>query len=297
MGPRVSALLRDSRFTSAWARVSRVPFCGKGNCPMIVDAHAHVPLTHDANWPGFEWEIPELPPGPLSVDRLVDYVRRSPVDRMIICCSNTLGPDETPAEVMAANTRTKQLVDAAPDVFLGSCHVNPHALAASLHEIERTVRQHGFCAVGEVVPHVQQFKLDSPEVRQIVEKAVELDVGLNLHSSEPEHFQDIARLAADYPRARIAMAHMGGFRFWKTGVESVKRLNNVWVDVSAWCLFCMGALEGTLRRVGAARVLFGTDFPLIDLDAAVWKVRHAGLSQDDQERVFWRNAAHVFGIA
>jgi hypothetical protein len=51
--------------------------------------------------------------------------------------------------------------------------------------------------------------MDSKEVRTIIEKAMELDVPLNLHSSEPPHLQAIARLAREYPRARIIMAHIG----------------------------------------------------------------------------------------
>ena len=58
----------------------------------------------------------------------------------------------------------------------------------------------------------------------------------------------------------------------------------------------MASSPKALRRLGSSRVIFGTDFPLVDLAMAVWKVRHAGLSEADQEKVFWKNAAEVFHL-
>jgi hypothetical protein len=43
-----------------------------------------------------------------------------------------------------------------------------------------------------------------------------------------------------------------------------------------------GALEGAVRKPGAERVLFGTDFPLCDLNMAAYKLGHAGLTEGDQ---------------
>jgi predicted TIM-barrel fold metal-dependent hydrolase len=246
---------------------------------------------------GFEWEIEQFPEETVSCHALVEYVRQSPIDKMIICSglSPKMG-EMLPAAVVAANDHTKVLMDAAPDIFFGSCIVNPHAIDTSLDEMGRTMGELGFSAIGEIVPHAHNFALDCGPVRRIFERAVELDAGLNVHSSEIEHIQHIVKLAGEYPEARIMMAHLGGFRFWRTGVEAVKNLDNVWVDVSAWCLFCMGALEGAVRRLGSSRVIFGSDFPLVDLDMAVWKIRNASLSEEDQEKVFWRNSAEVFRL-
>jgi len=264
---------------------------------MILDAHAHAPATDARTPPGFEWEIEQFPEGTLSVATLTDYIRQSPIDRMMIVSGiSAPEPDAIPDAIVAANDHTRALMDAAPDIFFGSCAVNPHALDTCLAEMGRTINELGFSAIGEIVPHSHGFDLDSDPVRRIIERAIELDIGLNVHSSEVEHIQAIVKLAREYPRAKIMMAHLGGFRFWKTGVEAIQHLDNVWADVSAWCLFCMGALEGAVRRLGTSRVIFGTDFPLCDLGMAVWKIRNAGLSEADQERIFWKNAAEIFRL-
>jgi len=265
---------------------------------LIVDAHAHAPARGICHPQWFDWEIERFAPGELPVSVLADYVRSLPVDRMIIVSDvNAPDADSLPEAIIAANERTRALMEAAPEVFWGSCALDIRAIDTCLEEMDRAINRLGFSAIGELRPQRERgFGLDSEPVRRVVERAVELGVGVNIHSSELEHISAIARLGREYPQAKIMMAHLGGFRFWKRGVEAVRALDNVWVDVSAWCLYSMGALEGALRRLGSSRVVFGTDFPYCDPAAAVLRVRSAGLSTEAQERIFWKNAAHIFRL-
>ena len=264
---------------------------------MIVDAHAHAPHTGVCHPLWFDWEIEQFPPGALPVDVLADYVRFLPIDRMIIASDiNARDTSSLPEAMVLANDRTRALMGAAPEVLCGSCALDLRAVDTCLAEMGRAVNRLGFCAIGELRLPTQGLHPGSEPLHRVIERAIELDVGINLHSSEVEHISAIARLGREYPRARLMMAHLGGFRFWKTGVEAVKELDNVWVDVSAWCLYSMGALEGAVRRLGSSRVIFGSDFPYCDPAMAVWKVRNAGLSEEAQEHIFWKNAAQVFKL-
>jgi predicted TIM-barrel fold metal-dependent hydrolase len=236
-----------------------------------------------------------LPDGEISIRDVARIFRESPVDRAIISSTGgDMGP--TDVEMRAGNRRVAELVKSYPDQFYGYCSVHPHYLEASLKEMDYTVRELGFVGIGEVCPHVLDFEMDSDEVRAIIEKAIELDVPLNLHSSEPPHFLGIAKLAREYPQARISMAHFGGFRFWRDGITAIKHCDNVWADCSAWVLFTMGAFEHTVKTLGAGRVLFGTDFPLCELDMAVYKIRNSGLSEREVDRIGFENAVELFNL-
>ena len=90
------------------------------------------------------------------------------------------------------------------------------------------------------------------------------------------------------------MAHFGGFRFWRDGIEAISKYENVWVDCSAWVLFTMGAFEGAIDKIGAGRVLFGTDFPVCDLGMAAYKLTHSGLSQRQVDLIGFENAKAIF---
>ncbi len=261
---------------------------------MIIDVHAHPPIEQGPDIPGFHWELVSLGEGEISAADIVRVVRESPVDKMIISSGgNEMGPSA--GDMRTGNRYMAELARDYPDQFCGCyCSVNPHYLDESLEEMDCTVREMGFVGIGEICPHVLDFDLDSPEIRAIIEKAIELDVPLNFHSSEPEHFHAIAKLAVEYPAARIIMAHFGGFRFWRDGIEAIKDCENVWTDCSAWVLFTAGAFENTINKIGAARVLFGTDFPICDLDMAAYKLTHSGLSQRQVDLIGFENAKALF---
>ena len=262
---------------------------------MIIDVHAHLPIRQAPDVPGFHWELVSLPEGDISAEDVARILRESQIDKMII---SSLGANTGPTfdELRASNRRVAELARDYPDQFYCCCSVSPHYLDESLEEMDYMVKERGAICIGEVCPHVQTFEMDSPEVRAIIAKAVDLDIPLNLHSSEPEHFQAIAKLAKEFPAAKIFMAHFGGFRFWKDGIEAIKDCDNVWADCSAWVLFTAGAFESTIRKIGASRVLFGTDFPICELDMAVWKLQHSGLSDKDCELISSGNAIELFGL-
>lgn len=259
---------------------------------MIIDVHGHLPTEQGPHVSGFQWKFVDLPDGKIALHDVAEIVEASPIDRMIV---SSIG-SPTDKEMRANNRRVAEVVDNDPDLFYGYCSVNPHFLEESLEEIDYTIEQFGFIGIGEVCPHVLNFEMDSREVRAIIEKAIERDVPLSMHSSEPPHFQAIAHLAREYPPARIIMAHIGGFRFWRDGIEAVTDCDNVWVDCSAWVLFTMGAFESAVRKLGAERVLFGTDFPLCELDMAVYKLRNSGLSEREVDLIGFKNVGVLFKL-
>ena len=60
------------------------------------------------------------------------------------------------------------------------------------------------------------------------------------------------------------------------------------------CAFYAPALKMAIESVGAGRLLFGTDDPYIDADAA--HVERLALAPADQAAILGRNAARVFGL-
>lgn len=262
---------------------------------MVIDVHGHLFKEHESTVPGFQWKLVDLPDGEISIHNIARIVENSQIDKMIIS-SVTMGKEATDREMRESNRYTAKLIENYPEQFYGYCFINPHYLKESLEEMDYTIKRLGFVGIGEVCPHVLNFEMDSKEMRAIIEKGIELDVPLNLHSSEPSHFRAIAKLAREYPKAKIIMAHLGGFRFWRDGIEAIKDCDNVWVDCSAWVMLTMGAFENAVKELGAERVLFGTDFPICELDMAVYKMRHSGLSEKEYNLISFENAMKIFKI-
>lgn len=51
-----------------------------------------------------------------------------------------------------------------------------------------------------------------------------------------------------------------------------------------------------IRLYGADRVLFGSDFPMWDPALELTLLARVGLTDDERERVLWRNARELLGL-
>jgi glutamate-1-semialdehyde 2,1-aminomutase len=147
--------------------------------------------------------------------------------------------------------------------------------------------------------------------------------------------QVIRAYAEKFPNARFILAHAArGFNPHQTieGIESLRGLRNVWCDTSA--ITDGGAFEAIVRTLGVERLLYGSDFPVSHLrgrcvamgDSFIWLTRdnvnfnqpigavvptlvgleslrtlklacvNLGLGDSQVERVFYGNAAELFGL-
>jgi predicted TIM-barrel fold metal-dependent hydrolase len=52
----------------------------------------------------------------------------------------------------------------------------------------------------------------------------------------------------------------------------------------------------TMRKVGIDRILFGSDWPVYTPSEAIRAVRHLGLTETEQRKVFYDNAAQLLGV-
>jgi 2,3-dihydroxybenzoate decarboxylase len=60
--------------------------------------------------------------------------------------------------------------------------------------------------------------------------------------------------------------------------------------------FAPEPLRCTIEAVGVERVLFATDFPFVPTENAVQSVEAARLTEGEKEKIYWSNAAKLFGI-
>lgn len=97
----------------------------------------------------------------------------------------------------------------------------------------------------------------------------EEDMVIMLHIVRPRALADSSNqetlryYAGKYPRARFILAHAArGFNPFHTieGIAALRGFANIWFDTSA--VTESGALEAILRSFGAARLLYGSDFPI-----------------------------------
>ena len=230
-----------------------------------------------------------------DAERLIASAKRSGVDRMILFSLHRTTPRKpTMDECREANNWSMAMSEAAPDVFLPFCYVNPMFPAESVDEIDRCVTEGKMCGIKLwVARRATDLGLDP-----IAEKATALDVPILQHAwikstgnLEGESFPgDVAELANRHPKVKIIMAHLNGIGL--RGIEDIVQCKNVVVDVSGGDPeSCM--VEIAVERLGHTRVVYGSDAPIRHFAVTLGKVLGCDLLDEQKRDILWNNGARL----
>jgi predicted TIM-barrel fold metal-dependent hydrolase len=200
--------------------------------------------------------------------------------------------------VSAINSHCMKVVAKHPDFFTGFCYLNPaNTTAFCLNEIERCIVKGGLKGLKFEMGLNAREKCYDP----IMDRARQLRIPLLHHSfynvNGNEHGEstpaDIADLARRFPTVTIIAAHLNGGR--ERGVRDLMDLKNVLYDTSGYQSEA-GLVAYAARKLGAHRLVYGSDVHGRGFGPQIGRVLNAGLSEDDQDRVLYRNLAEILGV-
>jgi uncharacterized protein len=159
-----------------------------------------------------------------------------------------------------------------PDRLAAFAALHPAAgREATLAEVRRA-RDEGLIGLGELSPHSQGHGLDDPVFRDALALAAELRLPVNFHVTDPSSknypgrvetpLADFTRLAREFPRTTFILSHLGGLLPF-VDLSAVSRPNLFYDTAAMPLIYPPEVLRRMLDVVGAERVLFGSDYPLI----------------------------------
>lgn len=193
-----------------------------------------------------------------------------------------------------------------PDRLIPFCSIQPRAPEA-LAELNRCAAG-GARGLGEMRPDLQGF--DPPDretVNSLVNAAVEQNLVFLTHSSEPvgHHYPGKGTVTPDvlygfiarYPQLKVICAHWGGgLPFYALMPEVNESLSNTCFDTAATHLLYQPSIfHMAVDLVGAHRVLFGSDFPLVAQSRAANDVRNQRLGHEQEAPILGTNAQRLLG--
>lgn len=287
---------------------------------MLVDAHTHI-FSPDViagrtrfaeRDPFFARLYSGTAARMIGADELISRMDAAGVDRAILAgwCWQR---HETCVE---QNTWAMETVRNHPARLAALAAIQPKAGAAALRELERCAAG-GMVGLGELNPDGQEFRLDDASFVALARRAVELHVPLLLHTNEPVGhaypgkgslpLSDVYGLVQSVPESRLILAHWGGgFPFYELMREVRRAAANVYYDSAASpLLYTPQVFRTVVNLVGADKVLFGSDFPLVlypkrqqapDYAPFLEEIRGLGLSADESAKIMGGNAQRVFGL-
>ena len=223
-----------------------------------------------------------------TVDELLREMDAADVARAVICTvdqflavRNRQGNDE----VIAA-------VKKWPDRFWGLAAANPWFAQQAVEELQRCLEA-GLVGL-KINSHLQGFVLSDPLVHPLVRTCRRHGGAIYAHTGTPitaEPFQ-LAELARTFPDVPMVMGHMGFADFWYDAVPAALQSDNVYLETS---LIDVMNIANAVEKVGPRRILFGSDFPEMDLSLEVEKTAMIDVPDQHRRLITADNALALWG--
>lgn len=243
---------------------------------MIVDAHVHIGKSTRLQ---------------INVDgaQLVRVADELGFDK--ICCTDLTALFY---DMHEGNALLAEEMKRFPDRILGyaSLHSTRFGQEAT-DELDRCVNDYGMR--GLKIYSTPDMSIAEPSTIPILEKCVELDIPILAHTTP----QECEYLLGAVPQAKLIMAHAGGQPFakgdWNRAIMSAKRFENLYLD-TATSTIDLGFVEACVAELGASKIIFGTDTPLLDPWTQWTKIRESRLPKQDLDLILGGNILRLMKV-
>lgn len=246
---------------------------------MIIDSHAH--LKHG--------DAAKTEYAPETIVEVMDAVG---IQRSVVFAMSTTA--------RRAVEMASEAVAKFPDRLIPYAYALPHYEYPVLPVLEEAIGKRGFKGIKI---HIGECRLPDYIIDPVLRLAADygvpclVDFGGDIASAQ--------RIARDFPRAKLIVAHFG--RYLGTDAGLIDRFialaeahANVWLDCSGVVL--AWKIEDAVRRIGARRLLFGTDGPHKTPDLysfarlALSQIRMLDVSESDKAMILGGSAAELLGL-
>jgi predicted TIM-barrel fold metal-dependent hydrolase len=248
--------------------------------PLVVDAHTHMGCFR-------AFHIPHN-----DADGMIGAMDSLGIDVCVTAAHAGISSD-----YMRGNDEVMAAAERHPDRILGFCCINPNYPNAVVRELERCFRHPAFRGV-KLHPELHgDYPLDGPAYAPVWEYAEEHQVPVLSHSYfAGDPVEMFGRMAARHPSAPVIVGHAGIDQGVDRAVGLAREHPNVWLDLTG-PVAINGLVEVLVERVGAHRLLFGTDMPFMNGALQLGSLLYARIPREDMALILGGNAARLFGIA
>lgn len=260
---------------------------------MIIDAHAHIfpdkIADRAAEGIGGFYGITAKYDGTLKT--LMEQEIAAGVDKFLVQSVATV-----PEQVCSINNYISGCVSQYPDrlIGFGAMHPDFEDIAG---ETERIISL-GLKGI-KLHSDLQQFNLDDKRAYAIYE-AAEGRLLILFHIGDPRYDfsapERLMRVVERFPKLTVIAAHLAGWTMWERGAE-IFAGSGIYADCSSslYALTPERAAE-LIRKIGADRVFWGTDYPLWGAAEELERFRALPLSDKERQDILGGNIASLLKI-
>jgi len=275
---RRTFLTQSAGLALAGAIVSASPL--KSARPIVIDAHAHLGYMGSFGMRD------------ISFEETLDAADQAGIDKLCVCAVESLFYD-----MESGNESVYRIMQKYPTRVIGFASIpSPHFGKKGIEHLQRAVEVHGIKGIGELETN-PSYQIDIPQWIAILEKAAQLKVPVLVHAPPGP----CVRAAERVPEATLLLAHIGtghGLTVteWIDSIELVKKHPNIYIETCT-SITSYGQIEMAVRELGADRVVFGTDSPMLDPAVQKAKITGGDIPAEAQAKILGQNMAKILKIS
>ncbi len=257
---------------------------------MIIDAHAHIfpdkIADKAAEGIGGFYNITAKYDGTLGT--LLEQGSAAGVDKFLVQSVATV-----PEQVRSINNYISECVSRYPDRLIGFGAMHPD-FEDIVGETERIVSL-GLNGI-KLHSDFQRFNLDEKRAYAIYEVA-EGRLPILFHIGDPRYDysapERLMRVVKRFPKLTVIAAHLAGWTMWDKGAEIFEG-SGIYADCSS-SLYALAPDRAAklIRKIGADKVFWGTDYPLWGAAEELERFRSLPLSDEEKDKILGGNITRL----
>jgi predicted TIM-barrel fold metal-dependent hydrolase len=248
---------------------------------------------------------PEIYAG-MSLEEMIARMDAAGIERAFLIAAK-VGRLGIPACYHVDYRLVADAVQKHPDRFFGLAGLDPTEGMRGVRELERAVREYGFIGA-HFYPHWYELPADHAKWYPFYTKCCELDVPVQLQVGQsmvydPSYpLRSVGRpitldaVACDFPELKIIGIHVG-IPWTDEMIAMAWKHANVFIGSDAHSpRYWPESFVRYIRSYGQDKVIFGTDFPVLDFARTMAEIDALSLPDGPKRKFLRDNAIRVYGL-
>jgi len=242
----------------------------------------------------------------LSLEAMLTRLDAAGIERAFLIATK-VGRQGHPSTFQIPYKLVADAVQKYPDRFYGLAGIDPFEGMAGVRELERAVREYGFIGA-HLYPHWFELAPDHAKYYPFYAKCCELDVPIQMQVGQSMIYAPDYRcrsvgqpitldaVACDLPELKLIGIHIG-IPWTDEMIAMAWKHPNVYIGSDAHSpRYWPQSFVHYINSYGADKVIFGTDFPVLDFGRTLDEIRALGLKPQNLRKLLRDNVVRVYKL-
>ena len=242
----------------------------------------------------------------LTHDKMLEAMDAAGIERSFLLAVK-IGRQGLPGSWHLPYDVVADAVQKYPDRFYGVAGIDPTQGMQGVRDFERSVREYGFIGA-HGYPHWFDLAPDHPRWYPFYAKCCELDVPIQLQVGQSLNYTAEQRLpsvgrpitldavACDLPELKLIGIHVG-IPWTDEMIAMAWKHDNVYIGCDAHSpKYWPQSFVQFINTFGKDKVIFGTDYPVLDFKRTRREIEDLGLREDSKRRLYRDNAIRLYKL-